>query len=74
MTHPSETPEGRAALSRAHSPQVVCILRLDSGRFAIYNYAKQFQGIVTDLSIWPPPCWSPPAERPAIDLHDLGIL
>ena len=75
------TPEGRAALSRAHAPDVVCILRLDDGQFALYNHAKQLQAIVTRealcalLGEWPPfPPLAQVKPAPTIDLHELGIL
>ena len=67
------TSEGREALSNAHSPEVVCVLRLANGKFAIYNDIKHLQGIVDSLDVWPPPCWSR-RSQPTIDLQELGIL
>jgi len=73
-------PEGREALSRAHSAEAVGVLRLTNGSFALYNHAKHLQRIVTLqefvelLGAWPP---FPPLRapgRPKIDLSDLGIL
>jgi len=78
-----ETPEGRAALSRAHSAEMVCVLRLEDGSFALYNHAKHLQMIVTPehfvelLGAWPPfpPLRAPARPKPSvIDLQDLGIL
>ena len=74
------TPEGRAALSRAHSAEVVCVLRLETGNFALYNHAKRLQMIVTPhelvelVGAWPPfqPLRAP--RPPKVDLSDLGIL
>jgi len=74
------TPEGREALSRAHSAEAVGVLRLTNGLFALYNHAKHLQMIVTPHELvelvgrWPPfpPLRAPP--RPKIDLTDLGIL
>ena len=77
MTRFHETVEGRAALSRAHSAEMVCVLRLANGHFALYNHAKRLQMIVTPeqfvglLGAWPP---FPPLSRPKVDLSDLGIL
>jgi len=80
MTPFHETPEGRAALSRAHSAEAVLVLRLVNGHFALYNHAKHLQRIVTLeefhelLGEWPPfPPLRAPA-RPKVDLSDLGIL
>jgi hypothetical protein len=73
-------PEGREALSRAHSAEAVGVLRLSNGSFALYNHAKHLQMIVTAeqftemLGNWPP---FPPLRAPAkakVDLSDLGIL
>jgi len=80
MTPFHTTPEGRAALSRAHSAEAVLVLRLESGNFALYNHAKHLQRIVTPkefhelLGAWPPfePLRAP--KRPVIDLSELGIL
>jgi hypothetical protein len=74
------TPEGREALSRAHSSEMVCALRLTNGLFALYNHAKRLQRIVTPeemvtiLEAWPPfePLRAP--SRPKVDLSELGIL
>lgn len=76
------TPDGREALSRAHGTQGVVVIRLSSGKFAIYNDIKQLQGIVESLEEWPPPCWKPRVrqERPETrlltedDLRELGFL
>jgi len=80
MTPFHETPEGRTALSRAHSAEAVLVLRLDSGNFALYNHAKHLARIATPeemvaiLATWPPfPPLRAPA-RPKVDLSDLGIL
>jgi len=80
MTPFHETPEGREALSRAHSAEAVLVLRLSDGSFALYNHAKHLQMIVTPeqfhelLGAWPPfPPLRAPA-RPKVDLSDLGIL
>ena len=76
MTDWHLTPEGREALSLAHSASVVCVLRLANGKFAIYNDIKHLQGIVDSLDEWPPPCWSQRRrqEQAPVDLTDLGIL
>jgi hypothetical protein len=72
-----ETPEGRAALSRAHSAELVGVLRLTTGNFALYNHAKHLQRIAAPeemaaiLANWPP---FPPLARPKVDLSELGIL
>ena len=74
------TPEGRAALSKAHSAEVVCVLRLANGHFALYNHAKHLQRIAAPeemasiIAAWPPfePLRVP--KRPAVDLTELGIL
>lgn len=76
-------PDVQEALSRRHAPEVVRLLRLRSGRFAIFNHAGDLcgivSGVVTSLTWgWPPPCWHPatkPPEpkAPPIDLKDLGL-
>jgi len=76
----NETTEGREALSRAHSAELVGVLRLSDGRFALYNHAKHLQRIVTPhelielVGAWPPfpPLRAP--RPPKVDLSDLGIL
>jgi len=75
------TPEGREALSRAHSAEAVLVLRLKNGRFALYNHAKHLVRIVapeefaTLAANWPPfPPLRAPPKAPPIDLSDLGIL
>lgn len=80
MTEWHTTPEGREALSRAHSAEAVGILRLTNGHFALYDHAKHLQRIVAPeemaviLEAWPPfPPLRAPA-RPKVDLADLGIL
>ena len=80
MTRFHETVEGRAALSRAHSAEMVCILRLTNGNFALYDHAKHLRMIVGPdelielVGAWPPfpPLRAP--SRPKVDLSDLGIL
>ena len=75
MTPFHETPEGRAALSKAHSAEVVCVLRLDSGRFALYDHAKHLVRIITaDEFAALAAGWPPFPKAPPIDLSDLGIL
>jgi len=76
MTEWHTTPEGREALSRAHSAEAVLVLKLSDGHFALYNHAKPLQMIITHeqfvelLGAWPPF-----ARKPSpIDLKDLGIL
>jgi len=77
MTPFHETPEGREALSRAHSAEAVLVLQLKDGLFALYNHAKHLQRIVTPqefvelLGAWPP---FPPLARPKVYLSELGIL
>lgn len=76
---PAENPDVQEALSRAHSSGIVLILRLKSGRFAIFNNARELCGIVDDSElawIWPIECWHPPAaapQRQTIDLEELGL-
>jgi len=80
MTRFHETVEGRAALSRAHSAEMVCVLRLENGNFALYDHAKHLRMIVAPhelielVGAWPP---FPPLRapgKPKVDLSDLGIL
>jgi len=72
------TPEGREALSRAHSAEAVGVLRLANGSFALYDHAKHLRAIVDledmirILAEWPP--FPPLVAPPKVDLSDLGIL
>lgn len=85
------TSDEQEALSRAHdSSAIVILLRLTSGRFAVYNNARELCGIITpeyqDADIpeytyvaipWPPTGWRPPAkvpQRPTIDLKELDLI
>jgi len=78
-----ESVEGREALSRAHSAELVGVLRLTNGSFALYDHAKHLQRIVSPeemaaiLTSWPPfePLRAPSRAKPTvIDLQELGIL
>ena len=76
------TPDGREALSLAHGAHPIGVLRLSSGRYAIYNDIRELQGIVDSLDPWPPACWTPRVRKPLPetrkitedDLRELGIL
>lgn len=77
------------ARSRAHdSDGIVILLRLRSGRFAVFNNARELCGFanpewdplegddpLTSITmLWPPECWRPPAtQRPTVDLKELGL-
>jgi hypothetical protein len=72
------TVEGREALSRAHSAELVGVLRLKNGDFALYNHAKHLvmivdlEDMIHILATWPP--FPPLVAPPKVDLSDLGIL
>jgi len=74
------TLEGREALSLRMGTMLVPILRLSTGRYAVFNHAYELCGIIDTLSEWPPSCWHPAAKveiaplSPSINLHDLGLL
>ena len=72
------TPEGREALSARFSRNTIPVLRLSSGRYAIFNNAWELCGVVDSLEQWPPACWHEQViDLPRLtieDLKDLGIL
>lgn len=68
------TADEQEALSRRYANDVVIILKLASGRFAVFNNARELCSIV-DLEVsWPPSDWRPPKEVKAVDLTDLGLV
>lgn len=82
---PADDPDVQEALSKRYAPDVVRILRLRSGRFAVFNHAGELCGITDKLTIyytdmncfeWPPAPWHPfqPAQSKPVDLEELGLL
>jgi hypothetical protein len=54
-------PDIQEALSRRYSDSVVVILRLKSGRYAIFDNLRALCGVVDSLEEqWPPECWRAP--------------
>jgi len=71
------TPDEQEALSRKHSNDVLLILSLKSGRFAVFNRAFELCGIANSmedaLAIW----YAPASPKPAvvkISLEELGLI
>lgn len=75
LPSPAVDPDIQEALSLRYSDQVVILLQLRSGRFAVYNnmrelcgvwdtelYGETFAGML-DVS-WPPAPWRPPPPPP----------
>ena len=69
--HPSHNREVQEALSRVHGHDVVRVLQLSTGQYAIYDYTGTLAGFTDTLDVWPPPCLGP---RTPIDLKSLGII
>lgn len=80
------TSDEQEALSRAHdSSAIVILIRLSSGRFAVFNNARELCGTLTRDELayavtwwkqWPPLCWRAPAkapEHPKVNLEELGL-
>lgn len=75
LPSPVTDPDIQEALSLRYSDQVVILLRLRSGNFAVYNNMRELCGVapayhgITDreeqaFNEWPPPCWRPPPPPP----------
>lgn len=76
------TRDEQEALSRAHSDDVIRILKLKSGKLAVFNNARELCGIV-DLEEDVEDAddferilrvFFPPKKAPAVDLEELGLL
>lgn len=55
-----DNPDIQEALSHRYSNKAIVVLKLKSGRFAIFNNTRELCGIVWSLEQWPPPCWREP--------------
>lgn len=79
LPSPATDPDIQEALSLRYSDQVVILLRLRSGNFAVYNNMRElcgvFDGALHERKTdgqggfwyavgWPPPCWRPPPPPP----------
>lgn len=75
------TTDEQEALSRKYSDDVILLLPLKSGSWAVFNNARELCGFINardDIfqnrlsGVWHPP--AKPAAQPAVDLTELGLL
>lgn len=89
LPSPAKDSDIQEALSRRYSDSVAVVLRLRSGRYAIYNNLRELCGIADSLEEWPPAVWRAPTppkkpaavmtlprkpSKPVIDLKELDLL
>lgn len=72
---PHSVPGVLEASAQRFGADVIGVLRLRDGRFAIFNHAYELCGFVESLDAWPPICWRPwaPPKRRGVTLEDLGL-